>query len=342
MDIRLASLGFGNVGRALVTMLDEKAAELERHHNLTFTFSGALTRHSGGWIAAKGITPRELAASGWPAGGAPLGAERFDGDSLAFAAGCPAEIVLELTSLHPQSGQPAIHHIRAALAAGRHVVTANKGPIAYAYPQLRALANQHAVMLRFESTVLDGTPIFTLVESSLPVTTICGFRGLLNSTSNYILGRMASGETLESATLAAQKTGIAEADPTLDLEGWDGAVKTTILANVLMSASLRPTDIERSGVSRDAMLAKHEALLPRQTLKQVVECWTSDEDGVRASVQLEALPDTDLLAHLCGMETGLVLHTDTMQDLTIIEGKGGPGQTAFGVISDLVQIAQRL
>jgi homoserine dehydrogenase len=232
-------------------------------------------------------------------------------------------------------------HIRAALTAGRHVVTANKGPIAYAYPELRRLANEHGVSLRFEPAVLDGTPIFNMIESSLPVTTISGFRGLLNSTSNYILGRMAAGETLETATVKAQRIGIAEADPSLDLEGWDAAVKATILANVLMGAELRPADIERSGVGGDEMVRKHAALPPGQTLKQVVECWRMNEDGaVRASVRLEALPQVDLLAHLSGMETGLTLHTDTMRNLSIIEGKGGPGQTAFGVLSDLVWIAR--
>jgi homoserine dehydrogenase len=83
--------------------------------------------------------------------------------------------------------------------------------------------------------------------------------------------------------------------------------------------------------------------LPGQILKQVVECWRSEDDGsVRASVHLEALPEADRLAHLSGMEAGLILHTDTMQDLTIIEGEGGPGQTAFGVLSDLVTIAHEI
>jgi len=175
------------------------------------------------------------------------------------------------------------------------------------------------------------------------VTGISSFRGLLNSTSNYILGRMAAGETLETAARQAREVGIAEADPTLDLEGWDAAVKATILANVLMGANLRPADIERNGVSRVAMVAKHDVLLPGQMLKQVVECWRSKEDGsVRARVRLEALPESDLLAHLSGMEAGLVLHTDTMQDLTIVEGEGGPAQTAFGVLSDLVKIAHEI
>ncbi|MGO8946630.1 MAG: homoserine dehydrogenase [Ktedonobacterales bacterium] len=340
MHIRLASLGFGNVGRALTTMLAEKAEELQRRYDLVFTFCGALTRSSGGWIAHSGIAPGELAASGWPGGNLPHGAEYFDEESLAFIASCPADILLELTTLDPKYGQPAIGHIRAALAAGRHVVTANKGPIAYAYSELQALATERRLALRFESTVLDGTPIFDMVESSLPATTIFGFRGLLNSTSNYVLGLMELGETLESALGAAQRLGIAEANPASDLEGWDSAIKATILANVLMGASLRPADIERHGLGSEAMLERQRALLPGQTLKQVVDC-RRQGDSVRGSVRLEALSADDLLAHLSGMETALLFHTDTMQDLTIIEGKGGPGQTAFGVIADLVLISQQ-
>jgi homoserine dehydrogenase len=154
---------------------------------------------------------------------------------------------------------------------------------------------------------------------------------------------MASGDTLETAARQAQQIGIAEADPTLDLEGWDAAVKATILANVWMGADLHPADIDRGEIGSVEMVARHNTLQAGQTLKQVVECWRSEEDdSVRASVQLRALPESDLLAHLSGMEAGLVLHTDTMHDLTFIEGEGGPGQTAFGVLSDLVTIAREI
>jgi homoserine dehydrogenase len=340
MIVRLASIGFGNVGHALLPMLVEKADELQRRYQLTFAFSGALTRTAGGWIAPAGVSATQLLASGWPTGDIPAGAEPFSGDAQAFIAACPADIVLELTTLQPESGHPAIEHIRAALQAGRHVVTANKGPIAHAYPELLALAARQGVALRFESAVMDGTPIFNLAESSLPVTTICGFRGLLNSTSNFVLGRMAAGETLELALQAARHLGIAEAVPTYDLEGWDAAVKATIVANVLMEANLRPADVRRIGLGSEAMRREHLALPPGRTLKQVVDC-VRDGDTVRVEVRLEALPSSDVLAHLAGMEAALMLHTDTMQDLVIIEGEGGPGQTAFGVIADIVTISTR-
>jgi len=251
-------------------------------------------------------------------------------------------VVLELTPLNPHSGQPATDHIRAALAAGKHVVTANKGPIAYAYRELRALAREHGVALRFESIVMDGTPLFGMAEACLPATTIHSFRGLLNSTSNYVLGRMAAGETLEQALAGAQRLGIAEADPSNDLEGWDGAVKATVLANVLMGADIRPSDVDRAGLGAEAMRAAQAALAPGETLKQLVVAGRSDSSGAtRASVRLAALPPSDVFARLSGSETALMLRTDTMQDLTLIEGEGGPGQTAFGLVADLVAIARR-
>lgn len=355
MILRIASLGFGNVGRALATMLAEKAGELDRRYGLTLTFTGAYTRSASGWIAPGGVTPAALAASRWPAertgGGPPTreaalrqeiassGASMYIGDALGFIAACPADVVLEFTSLQPMTGQPATDHIRAALRLGRHVVTANKGPIAHAYRELRMLAQEHGVQLRFESTVMDGTPLFGMAEASLPATVVAGYRGLLNSTSNYVLSRMAQGASLEDALAAAQRIGIAEANPAYDLDGWDGSVKATVLANVLMGADLRPADVSRDGLGADAMRAAQSTLPAGHVLKQVVEA-TREGERVSARVRLVALESSDFFAHLSGMETALQLHTDTMQDLTIVEGEGGPGQTAFGVLADVVNIAR--
>lgn len=338
MHLRLASLGFGNVGRALAQMLAEKADELQKRYDLTFSFTGIYTRSAGAVLWPEGVSAGAVAAMEWPPAGRHHGTEQTTSDALDFIRDVPADVVLELTTLNPQSGQPAIDHIRAALSAGKHVVTANKGPIAYAYRELRELAREHGVALRFESTVMDGTPIFRMAEAALPATTMSGFRGLLNSTSNYVLDRMAHGETLEQAIVGAQRLGVAEANPSNDLEGWDASVKATVLANVLMDADLRPADVRREGLGAEAMQRAEAERQPGQTLKQVVEA-SRDGGTISARVRLVALPESDLLAHLSGMEAALLLHTDTMQDLTLIEGEGGPGQTAFGVVADLVTIA---
>ena len=344
MHLRIALLGYGNVGRALIELLAEKEIVLREQHGLTIGVTGMLTRTSGGWLAnddEMGVSPAAALAMGWPSGGLPAGASAFTGDGEAFAATAPGDALVELTTLDAQRGQPALDHMRAALAAGKSVVTANKGPIAHGYRELRALAEIRGVSLRFESTVMDGTPIFNMAEAALPATTISGFRGLLNSTSNYVLSRMAQGETLEVALSGAQKLGIAEADPANDLDGWDASVKATVLANVLIGSDIRPGDVRRDGLGAEAMQAAQAALLPGQTLKQVAEAERMGE-SVSVRVRLVALPPGDALAHLSGMEAALTLHTDTMGDLTIIEGEGGPRQTAHGVMADLVAVARQM
>jgi homoserine dehydrogenase len=337
--LRVALLGCGNVGRALLAMVAEKSDALRDEQNLTLVFTGGLTRSAGGWIAPDGVGAAALLASGWPQGPAPAGAQPFAGDGVAFAREASADVLVELTALNPLSGQPATDHIRAALEAGKSVVTANKGPIAHAYRELRDLATARGQRLRFESTVMDGTPIFGMVEACLPVTRIASLRGPLNSTSNYILSRIARGESLQDALSGAQALGIAEADPSYDLEGWDASVKATVLANVLMGADLRPADICREGLGAEAMRRAQVELAPERTLKQVAEV-TRDGDKIGARVYLVALPEDDVMGRLSGMETGLQLRTDTMGELTLIEGEGGPGQTALGVLADVFAIAR--
>ncbi|MFI5276451.1 MAG: homoserine dehydrogenase [Ktedonobacterales bacterium] len=344
MEMRIALLGCGNVGTRLIKLLAAKDEALRREHDLAITISGAFTRRAGGWTAPAGLAPAVVAASGWPEGApgerqAPEGAQPFSGDGVSFAASCPADLLVEITTLNPADGQPALDHARAALRAGKHVATANKGPIAHGLRELRALAAARGLGLRFESTVMDGTPIINMMEFSLPVTEVISFRGLLNSTSNYVLSLMSGGMTLEDAVREAQRAGVAEADPSNDLDGWDASVKATVLANALMGADLRPQDVRRIGLGADAMRAAIAARQPDQTIKQVVE-GRREAGGVIAEVKLLALPPSDTLAHLTGMETAVRLVTDTMGELTLIEGEGDPTQTAMGVLSDIVNIAR--
>ena len=168
---------------------------------------------------------------------------------LAFIETCPADLVMESTWLNPQTGQPATDYVRAALNAGRHVVTANKGPVAFAYRELTALAQTKDRGFFFESTVMDGAPVLSIAREGLLATTVHRIRGILNSTTNYILTRMEAGASFDEAVRGAQQIGIAEADPTTDVEGWDAAVKIVVLANVLMGADLRPADVDRKGIT---------------------------------------------------------------------------------------------
>ncbi len=339
MHLRLALVGFGNVGRNFVGLLQDKADELASRYDLTYAITGVATRSRGGFMAAEGQA-LSLSADGLPAEGMPPGAAQRVPDVLTFIRACPADVVIEISTLSPLDGQPATQHIQAALEGGRHVITANKGPIANAYHHLRDLARSRSLALRFESTVMDGTPIINLTEFCLPASQIAGFRGIVNGTTNVVLSMMEQGCTLEEGIAEAQRLGIAEADPSNDLDGWDASAKASVLATVLMDAPVTPAQVERLEVGAEAMRRLAAALPAGHVLRQVVEGQRLG-DQVRCTVQLETLPATHLFAQIRGAKSILTLRTDTMNDVTVIEDQSGPRQTAFGLLSDLVAIARQ-
>ena len=161
-----------------------------------------------------------------------------------------ARIAVELTTLEPSTGEPAIAHIRAAFARGMHVATANKGPLAHAYAALRDEAARAGVGFRFESAVMDGAPVFNLWHRNLPGVKVLGFTGVLNSTSKVVIETMERGGSLEDGLAAARAMGITEADGAFDVEGWDSAAKTAALANVLMDARVTPQQVSTRGITR--------------------------------------------------------------------------------------------
>src|SRR5205807_6263136 len=150
---------------------------------------------------------------------------------------------------NPRTGEPALTTIREALEAGMDVITANKGPIAYGFKELEAMARAHDRRLRFESSVADNLPLFNLMRYGLPTAKVGLIRGILNSTSNYLLSQSARGVPWKAALEEAQRLGIAERDPSNDLEGWDAALKATIVANVVMGLDLKVSDVVREPVT---------------------------------------------------------------------------------------------
>jgi homoserine dehydrogenase len=312
----LALIGYGNVGRAFARLIETRRAEFP------FRIVAIHTLRHGTACNAAGL-PVE------PGFGPP--AESVD-DFLDRAA-CQA--VVEITTLNPATGEPALSHIRAAFARGLHVVTANKGPIAHAYAALREQARAAGVEFRFESTVMDGAPVFNLARKNLPGVKVLGFTGVLNSTSKIVIAAMREGKSREQGIEIAQSLGIAEADPGYDLDGWDSAAKTAALANVLMDARVTPLDIERRGLGD---LDSREVLRLAQERKTV--CLVSRASRTRLAVAPEILNDADLLATVQGTSNLLLLHTDLMGTIGTLSISPGVAQTAYGVFSDLVEIGE--
>jgi homoserine dehydrogenase len=241
----LCLLGFGNVNRALAQLLERKKPELRAHYGIEYRITGVASRRKGWLTRLKGLSPMALqdsqADSTLTLGPTVLGIQEWLNAS-------EPHVVFEATSLNVETGQPAIDYLRAALDYGAHAITANKGPVVHGYAALRALAAERGRKFYFESAVMDGAPIFSLFREALPAANLLAFRGILNSTSNFILGELEAGRTFEEAVSQAQAMGIAETDPGNDVDGWDAAVKVSALRTVLMDAPLKPQDIQRQGI----------------------------------------------------------------------------------------------
>src|SRR5262245_41519614 len=200
--MRLALVGFGNVGKAFARLLERKRSAYP------FRVVAIHTARHGSAYDDHGLTvsPR----FGQSASGIDEFLERAQ-----------PEVVIELTALEPATGEPAITHIRKAFARGAHVVTANKGPIAHAYHLLREEARRSGVEFRFESTCMDGAPVFNMVRANLPGVKVLGFTGVLNSTSKIVISALRNGLTFEEGIDEARRLGITEADARFDTDGWD-------------------------------------------------------------------------------------------------------------------------
>jgi len=335
--LRLAIVGFGSVGRRFAELLGGRYGRELRAAGVEPRVTAIATARHGRAVDPEGLPlGRVLRRVGAGKSIEAFHRGRPMPSTLELIDRAPADVLLELTPLDPRQGQPATTHVRRALDRGRHVVTANKGPVAFALGRLRSLARRRGRRFLFEGAVMDGTPIFNLASRCLPGVRIQGFRGLLNSTTTRILARMEQGVSFEAALREAQEAGVAEADPRYDLEGWDAAVKGCAIANALMGASVRPGAVERQGIAGLPSRAPSEARAGGERLRLVVR-GRREGRRVRVSVRPERLPLDDLLVS-SGADGVLVLETDLMGDVGIWEGAGGVDQTAYALLSDLVAI----
>lgn len=320
--MNLALIGYGNVGKAFARLL------MKKHAQYPFRIVAIHTARHGTAIDWGGLPPEP------EFGPAAASVEEFLDRS-------GAEVVFEITALNPSTGEPAISHIRAAFARGMHVVTANKGPIAHAYSTLRDEAMRCGVQFRFESIVMDGTPVFNMVRETLPGLSILGFTGVLNSTTNVVLEAMEQGHSLEDGIQLAQKIGVAEADPGFDIDGWDASAKTAALANVLMGANTNPLAVDTKGI-RKLTPEKLAELKAKGKTVRLVSRVHRGKDGLKMRVRAEVLESSDVLANARGTSSLLQLETDLMGTLCVLEMNPGVEQTAYGLFSDLVDIAKTI
>jgi homoserine dehydrogenase len=340
MELKLAFVGFGNVGRAFARLLERKRDDLAKQYGMTCVARAIVTGRHGSVISETVLDLAE-AARRTESGQSLAGLEQSHPVASAeeAIARSNANVMFETTPLSPAGGEPAISHIQHALTRGMSVVTANKGPIAHAYRRLSTLAADHGVMFRFEGIVMDGCPVFNLVEFCLPGARVLSFAGVLNSTTNLVLTGMEEGRSMDECLAEAQQLGIAEARPDYDLDAWDSAIKAVALANVLMGAEVDMNDVQRLGISG---LSPQEAKAARAEGNAIRLVARGDySDGkTRISVKPERLSRSSALGSVHGTSNVLILKTDVMGDIAIFENDPGIEQTAYALLSDLIRIHQ--
>jgi len=330
----LAIVGFGNVGRALLRLLIAKEAELRRKYDIRWRLTGVATRRVGWFADADGFNPIALLNGYWPSRAANSTQPK---DVREWLERAKADVFFEASSLEAQTGQPALDHLKAALQGGAHAISANKGPVVHGYRELSALAKEKNRKFLFESTVMDGVPIFSLFPLGLPATELRGFHGVLNSTTNVVLTEIEKGRTFADAVQRAQAMGIAETDPTADLDGWDAAVKLTALAIVLMGADVKLEQVKRTGI-RELSEEKIRAVRAAGMRYKLVCRAERKGDSVQCCVQPELLLASDALAGLEGTSSAIRFDLD-MFGLSIVEHNPGIEATAYGLLADLVRVA---
>lgn len=332
----LALLGFGNVGQALARLLNRKRDELNKIFGITFAITGIATcrhcmviNHNG--IDVESAIDRVAAGKSLEV----LSTEHSPQDTLEFIRYCHAQVLFENTPVNYKTGQPAVDHLELALSLGMEAITANKGPVVHAYRRLTKLAQSKGHHFYFESTVMDGAPIFSLFRDTLPSAQLHAFQGILNSTTNLILARMEAGQSFEEAVAYAQEIGIAETDPSGDIDGWDAAVKVAALVTVLMGTDCKPEEVDRRGI-RDITKEEIDQARQQGCRWKLVCSARRTPIGIEKRVAPEMVPGSSPLYTVSGTSSLIQFETDVLGELSVVENNPGPETTAYGLLADFI------
>lgn len=335
MRLRLALIGYGGVNRALAGLL-AAGPELGGHE---FVVTAVTDPRFGCVYAPAGLDLTALAGLGSDTGALTALGDGQGRSNADLACDQAIDIVVEGSVTNPIDGEPALSLCRLALEAGKSVVTTNKGPVVYGLAALSALAARNKTFFRFEGAVMSGTPVLRAARLCFPGMRIDEFRGILNGTSNFMLGQMEAGADFARALREAQAAGYAEADPTADVEGGDVRLKVVILANLLFGATIVPTDVACRGITGLTQRDIEAARASGMHWKLIGTARRRANDAVEASVEPICLPPEDPLSAVAGATNALTLIGEPLGATTIVGPGAGLVETAYALLSDLIDVA---
>ena len=337
-DIRLAMTGFGNVGQGIAQLILEHSLDYQRRYGVRLVLTGVADR-GGGVVQKDGLEPAALLAAKREhgtvcrAGGDPT----LQGQQFLEAAA--ADVLLEAASTNFDDAEPGWSYTRNALVQGMDVVLASKGALVLYFDELFALAKAKDRQVLYAGTTGAPLPVREVAEYVLPGAMIDAFEGIVNVTANVILEEMGRGASYEDGVAAAQRAGVAETDPTLDVDGWDAAAKAMIVARTVFAARISLQDVRREGIRGVSPDDLRQAQVAGETVKLIAHV-QRDGSSVRAWVGPEARPLTDPLGRLRGIEVGMIYRTDPLGAVTTTVQDTGPIPTALAVLRDVFNLAR--
>jgi homoserine dehydrogenase len=341
-EINICLVGFGNAAQEFCRMLIAKKIEIKANTGYEVKVTAIAGRSKGTITNSKGINLEKVLNDVKNTGSFDFASEgTAKMETLEVIRNCSANVLVELSTLSIYDGEPAIAHIETAFERGMHVITGNKGPIAFKYQKLRDDSKEKGLQFLYETTVMDGTPVFNFVKYTLPGCKVISFKGILNSTTNFVLEEMENGNSYESAIKEAKRRGFAEENPSMDIDGWDAAAKTAALLNVLMDTNVKPTEIDRQGIAHITLEDIEKAKEKQCKIKLLCEGYI-ENNKAKGKVHPVYVKSNDIFSNIDATSSILAITTDLMGEVQIIEKNPELQQTAYGIYSDLLTLIKSL
>ena len=332
--IKLAVIGIGGVGRAFLKLLNDKKKSLLKE-GLEFTVN-YIMNSKGGIYKENGFNLNQCLDLSNQKVYTKDNYENVNFDELLQKNNI--DFLVELTPTNKTTGEPGMTYIKKALKHGINVVTSNKGPILLAYKRLKQIAKDNNVQLGIGCTTGGALPTINGGVIDLAGSNILSIEGVLNGTTNYIINEMEKGgNTYEQALLKAQRQGIAETDPYLDVEGWDTAIKLLILTNVLFDVDRTLDDVSVKGITHITPKDIQDALNEGIKFKLIGKSYKANNE-IKIEVGLKKIGSENPFYFVDGKNKAVRYQSDTLGDLTIMGGQSGIVAAAASVLRDIVNI----
>lgn len=336
--MEIGIIGFGGVGQSLINLLVKKRKYIFEKYNLDIKVK-YIVKSDGGIYKANGIDLEELLEF--------INKNKSIKEHILWKSNLSIQEVIknndidtliELTSTNIETGEPGLTHIKRALESKINVVTGNKGPIILKYKELKEIADKNSVELKVGCTTGGALPSINGGLYDVAGSEIQAIEGILNGTTNYILSKMTNDNvTYEESLKQAQKNGIAEANPSLDILGYDTACKIIILSNVLMDTNIKLEDIEIKGITEVTLEDIEKAKVENKKLKLIGKVEKID-NMIKAYVKPIIINENHPLYFVDYKNKGVYFKTDTLGDISIIGGASGTMNAAASILRDVVLI----